>query len=402
MMTNPANRGTGCGANCGSNCGILLWHRFSTGESPIGDPMQDQPGAYGIYIGLGANLGDREATIRAALRDLQQRGDIRVSACSSLHETEPVGGPPGQPPYLNAVARLETDLSPRELLDRMHQIEQCHGRRRTVPNAPRTLDLDLLLYRDQVINDLDLIVPHPRMWEREFVMRPLREICDALVLSNLRETFLSGTHRKEFVFLHDDSAPESLSDDCLVRLISELEPTSEAFLYVVSEASSRSLQSACDAIQPLFRHGAIYVYGLVELFTSFWGKPLDGDDWEWLVRGYDRRVLAGLFRQTQRLSATADSELMRTIESEDDGSVIDDLLFVLASSGPLNSRETEAFLLRWVCDRRLAPVTRRCIFNRLASMPRTKSIDDFFTQFLIDDDKAYPELTSIASKALEC
>ena len=139
--------------------------------------MQDQPDAYGIYIGLGANLGDREATIQAALLDLGHLGDIRVLACSSLHETEPVGGPPGQPMYLNAVARLETDLSPQDLLARMQEIEHHHGRSRSVPNAPRTLDLDLLLYHDQVINEPDLIVPHPRMWQREFVMRPLREIC---------------------------------------------------------------------------------------------------------------------------------------------------------------------------------------------------------------------------------
>jgi len=133
--------------------------------------------AGGVFIGLGSNLGDRAAHIYQALHELTERGDIRVLACSPLHETEPVGGPPGQPMYLNAVAELDTALGPRELLARLLEIEQRHGRQRSVPNGPRTLDLDLLLYRDQVVTEPDLIVPHPRMWQREFVMRPLDEIC---------------------------------------------------------------------------------------------------------------------------------------------------------------------------------------------------------------------------------
>jgi len=131
-----------------------------------------------VFIGLGANLGDREGAIRSALAELPRHGDIRLIRCSSLIETDPVGGPPDQAPYLNAVAELETDLSPRELLGRMQAIEQRLGRIREVPNGPRTLDLDLLLFGERVISDDDLIVPHPRMWEREFVMRPLGEICD--------------------------------------------------------------------------------------------------------------------------------------------------------------------------------------------------------------------------------
>jgi 2-amino-4-hydroxy-6-hydroxymethyldihydropteridine diphosphokinase len=99
-------------------------------------------------------------------------------ACSSLRETDPVGGPPGQPTFLNAVAELATDLSPRELLERMLDVERRHGRERRVSNGPRTLDLDLLLFRDQVIDEPDLCVPHPRMWQRPFVVQPLAEICD--------------------------------------------------------------------------------------------------------------------------------------------------------------------------------------------------------------------------------
>jgi 2-amino-4-hydroxy-6-hydroxymethyldihydropteridine diphosphokinase len=89
-----------------------------------------------------------------------------------------VGGPEGQDRYLNAVAELETALSPRALLQRLLAIERRHGRRRTVRHGPRTLDLDLLLYGDRVINEPELTVPHPRMWERPFVMGPLSEICD--------------------------------------------------------------------------------------------------------------------------------------------------------------------------------------------------------------------------------
>jgi len=140
----------------------------------------------GIFIALGSNLGARAAHIRAALKELAEFGDIQVLRCSSLHETEAVGGPSGQPRYLNAVAELRTELSPRELLSRLLAIEARHGRQRQLPNGPRTLDLDLLLYTDQCIAEPDLTVPHPRMWEREFVMRPLREICPPDRLAVLR------------------------------------------------------------------------------------------------------------------------------------------------------------------------------------------------------------------------
>ncbi len=150
----------------------------------------------GVYIGLGSNLGDREANIRAALRDLARGGDTRVVRCSTLHETDPVGGPSGQSRYLNAVAELETTLAPRELLALMQEIERRHGRRRSVPNAPRTLDLDLLLYGERVIDEPDLTVPHPQMWERPFVVQPLEEICDAATLAARRETLRAPTRER--------------------------------------------------------------------------------------------------------------------------------------------------------------------------------------------------------------
>jgi 2-amino-4-hydroxy-6-hydroxymethyldihydropteridine diphosphokinase len=142
-----------------------------------------------IYIALGSNLGDREATINAALRELEEKADIRVVRCSTLHETDPVGGPAGQGPYLNAVAQLDTRLSPRELLARLLETARRQGRRRDAPNGPRTLDLDLLLFGDRVIDEDGLTVPHPRMWRRPFVMQPLEEICDAAILAACREAF---------------------------------------------------------------------------------------------------------------------------------------------------------------------------------------------------------------------
>src|SRR5512136_3128008 len=94
----------------------------------------------GIYIALGSNLGDRAEHIRTALAELEEQGDIRVLCCSSLHETDPVGGPPGQPRYLNAAAELDTQLPPRALLQRMLAIESRHGRVRQTHNGARTLD----------------------------------------------------------------------------------------------------------------------------------------------------------------------------------------------------------------------------------------------------------------------
>lgn len=139
-----------------------------------------------MFVALGSNLGDRAATLRGALDTLNATPGVRVLRFSSFHETAPVGGPPGQGPFLNAVAELATAIPPAELLTRLHAIEARFGRERSVANAPRTLDLDLLLYRRERIAGPDLTVPHPRMWQRAFVLTPLGELLSASEIEALR------------------------------------------------------------------------------------------------------------------------------------------------------------------------------------------------------------------------
>ncbi|MDP2921511.1 MAG: 2-amino-4-hydroxy-6-hydroxymethyldihydropteridine diphosphokinase [Candidatus Omnitrophota bacterium] len=127
------------------------------------------------YIGIGSNIGDRQGYIDNALRKLKEEKAIRVNKVSSIHETEPVGGP-AQGKYLNGAIEIETKLKPKELLKKLQAIENELGRKRTVKNGPRTIDLDILLYGDESIDEPDLKIPHPRMREREFVMKPLKEI----------------------------------------------------------------------------------------------------------------------------------------------------------------------------------------------------------------------------------
>lgn len=126
-----------------------------------------------VYLGLGSNLGDREENIQNAIALLSKK--ISVERISTIIETDPIGGPP-QGKYLNAVIKAHADLSARELLETAQQIEKDMGRIRTIQDAPRIIDIDILLYGDQSINEKDLIVPHPRMLKRAFVMAPLKEI----------------------------------------------------------------------------------------------------------------------------------------------------------------------------------------------------------------------------------
>jgi 2-amino-4-hydroxy-6-hydroxymethyldihydropteridine diphosphokinase len=127
------------------------------------------------YIALGANLGDPAASVLAAFDALARVPQTTLRARSSLYRTKPVGLR-NQPDFINAVAALDTDLAAEALLDQLFLIEARFGRSRSVPNAPRTLDLDLLLHGDSVLAGPRLILPHPRMHERAFVIAPLVEI----------------------------------------------------------------------------------------------------------------------------------------------------------------------------------------------------------------------------------
>ena len=130
------------------------------------------------YLALGANLGDPAATVNAAFAALGDLPQTRVAATSALDRTAPVGIT-AQPDFINAAARVETELSPLALLDALLDIEQQFGRVRLLQNGPRTLDLDVLLYENQVIDTPRLILPHPRMHLRAFVLFPLADVAPA-------------------------------------------------------------------------------------------------------------------------------------------------------------------------------------------------------------------------------
>lgn len=128
------------------------------------------------FLGLGSNLGDRWANLRAAVAGLPD-----VIAVSGVYETDPVGGPPGQDPYLNAVVELDTELSPRQLLELAWRLEDESGRVRGERWGPRPLDVDVLMVGDLVVDEPELTVPHPRLRERSFVLVPLADVAPDLV-----------------------------------------------------------------------------------------------------------------------------------------------------------------------------------------------------------------------------
>ena len=127
------------------------------------------------YVGIGANIGDPRHQLRTALTELSGLPNTRLTASSSIYRSAPLDYA-GQPEFLNAVAQIDTDLAPEVLLDFLQAIENRHGRERPFAGAPRTLDLDLLLYGNDTIDSARLTVPHPRMHERAFALIPLAEI----------------------------------------------------------------------------------------------------------------------------------------------------------------------------------------------------------------------------------
>ncbi len=139
------------------------------------------------FLALGSNLGDRWAYLRGGLAALAD-----LVAVSPVYETGAVGGPPGQGPYLNLVAELRTAASPRDLLAVARSAEAAAGRTRHERWGPRTLDVDILLVGDLVVQEPDLVVPHPRMWERGFVLVPLADLAPELVAGRVGDDMRAG------------------------------------------------------------------------------------------------------------------------------------------------------------------------------------------------------------------
>ena len=135
------------------------------------------------FLGLGSNLGDRRAAARAG----PWRRSPTWWRCRACTRPSPWVARPGQGPYLNLVVELDTELGPRDLLELARRLEAAAQRRREVRWGPRTLDVDVLLVGDEVVDDEDLVVPHPRMWERRFVVEPLAELAPELVAPGARE-----------------------------------------------------------------------------------------------------------------------------------------------------------------------------------------------------------------------
>lgn len=149
------------------------------------------------YVGIGSNIGEPRRQLQAALKELGGLPNTRLTATSGFYRSAPLGYL-DQPEFLNAVVELETELPPEALLDNLQEIESAHGRQRSFAGAPRTLDLDLLLYGDAALATPRLTVPHPRMHQRAFVLRPLADVAPASTIPGrgLARRFLSGVRRQ--------------------------------------------------------------------------------------------------------------------------------------------------------------------------------------------------------------
>lgn len=163
-----------------------------------GERGHESPALTRAFLGLGSNLGDRWQHLRDAVAGLESVGLVAVSP---VYETDPVGGPSGQSAYLNLVAQLDTPLTARELLGVCRRLEAGAGRVRTERWGPRTLDVDVLWIDGVTVDEPDLVVPHPRMWERRFVMAPLADLAPDVVPPDWNER---GEGRVELVGHLDD------------------------------------------------------------------------------------------------------------------------------------------------------------------------------------------------------
>lgn len=156
--------------------------------APIDKQSLPGPAAVTVYIGIGANLGDAQASIVQAFGELDALPQTRVTARSALYRSAPIDADGDD--YVNAVAALETGLRPEQLLNALLSIERHHGRARTYRNAPRPLDLDILLYGQQVVHTDALTIPHPRLTQRAFALVPLLQIAPAITIPGAGQAHL--------------------------------------------------------------------------------------------------------------------------------------------------------------------------------------------------------------------
>jgi len=161
-----------------------------------------------VYLGLGSNVGDREEYIEQAIFLLDKNPNVQLLKHSSNYETEPEGGG-NQPPFINAAVSLKTKLSPHKLLDLCQEIEATLGREREVEWGPRTIDIDILLYGNEIVSDDKLQIPHPLMHERLFVLKPLREIAAQVMHPVLEKSVeaLYDERKAEMGEKYDDELP---------------------------------------------------------------------------------------------------------------------------------------------------------------------------------------------------
>jgi 2-amino-4-hydroxy-6-hydroxymethyldihydropteridine diphosphokinase len=145
-------------------------------------------GALAAYIGIGSNVGDRARNCYSAVQQLTLNPDITITRMSPLIETAPVGGPPGTAPYLNGAIQIETHLGSHALLHELLTVEKNLGRIRVEKDEPRTIDLDLLLYADKIVSSDELMIPHPMMHQRRFVLEPLAIIAPDAIHPTLQMT----------------------------------------------------------------------------------------------------------------------------------------------------------------------------------------------------------------------